>query len=261
MIRMFKIVCTGILLVLLSPAFLRAAEKKSFYEIRIFHVSSADQVQQVDNFLEQAYFPALHKAGISKIGAYHWMGNDTAVDKKVIVFIPLRSLKDITMVDNIVMTDPSVASAGEAYWNAAYNAAPFKRIETIILQAFPRMPVFEIPSLEGNKADHIYELRSYEGPTERLYRQKVKMFNVGGEVALFHRLQFNAVFYAQVLAGSHMPNLMYMTSFVNQAEHDAHWKAFGSDPEWVKLKNEPEYLNTVSKADILLMHPTSFSEI
>ncbi|HVZ25782.1 MAG TPA: NIPSNAP family protein [Sediminibacterium sp.] len=261
MTRIFKTVCAGLLLAILFPVLLRAAGKRSFYEIKIFHLRSAAQVQQVDAFLEQAYFPALHKAGIQKIGAYHWMGNDTANDKKVIVFIPLRSIQDITMVDNIVVTDPSIASAGEAYWNAAYNAPPFNRIETVVLQAFPKMPSFEIPELGGDKADHIYELRSYEGPTERLYRQKLKMFNTGGEVALFKRLQFHAVFYAQVIAGSHMPNLMYMTSFLNQSEHDAHWKAFGSDPEWVKLKNEAEYLNTVSRADVLLMHPTPFSEI
>jgi hypothetical protein len=35
----------------------------------------------------------------------------------------------------------------------------------------------------------------------------------GGEVPLFVRLGFNAVFYGEVIVGSHMPNLMYMTTF------------------------------------------------
>ena len=38
------------------------------------------------------------------------------------------------------------------------------------------------------------------------------------------------MFYASVLAGARMPNLMYMTTFENQAERDAHWKTFGDDP-------------------------------
>ena len=35
-----------------------------------------------------------------------------------------------------------------------------------------------------------------------------------------------------------MPNLMYMTSFENKAARDEHWKTFGSDPEWKKLKQK-----------------------
>ena len=131
----------------------------------------------------------------------------------------------------------------------------------MVLKAFPLMTSFQSPSLTGNKTERIYELRSYEGPTEQLYRQKVKMFNAGGEIALFKRLQFNAVFYAEVIAGSHMPNLMYMTSFNNRADRDEHWKRFGEDPEWVKLKAIPEYLNTVSKNDTILMNPAEFSEL
>jgi hypothetical protein len=32
------------------------------------------------------------------------------------------------------------------------------------------------------------------------------------------------VFYAEVLSGLRMPNLMYMTSFENKEDRDAHWK-------------------------------------
>ena len=73
------------------------------------------------------------------------------------------------------------------------------------------------------------------------------MFNKGNEIALFNRLGFNAVFYGEVLVGSKMPNLMYMTSFENRASRDAHWKAFSEDPEWKKLSAMSEYKNNVSK--------------
>ncbi|HTE26425.1 NIPSNAP family protein [Flavitalea sp.] len=86
------------------------------------------------------------------------------------------------------------------------------------------------------------------------------MFNEGGEIPLFKRLGFNAVFYAEVLAGSRMPNLMYMTSFDNQAARDEHWKSFGADAEWKRLSALPEYQHTVSKADIILLHPAIYSE-
>ncbi len=74
------------------------------------------------------------------------------------------------------------------------------------------MPVSKKPVLKSSSVEKVYELRSYESATEKLYLNKVDMFNAGGEITLFEQLGFNAVFYGMVLAGSKMPNLMYMTS-------------------------------------------------
>ena len=87
------------------------------------------------------------------------------------------------------------------------------------------------------------------------------MFNQGGEIELFKKLGFNAVFYASVLAGAHMPNLMYMTSFENKAARDQHWKTFGDDPFWKHLSAQPEYQHNVSHIDIVFLHPTEFSDL
>ena len=119
----------------------------------------------------------------------------------------------------------------------------------------------QMGKLTGDKKSRVYELRSYESPTEKLYRTKVKMFNVGDEVGIFNRLGFNAIFYAEVLAGKKMPNLMYMTSFESMEERDAHWKAFGSDPEWEKLKADKQYDNTVSHIDITFLYPAEYSDL
>jgi hypothetical protein len=87
------------------------------------------------------------------------------------------------------------------------------------------------------------------------------MFNEGGEVPLFKRLGFNAVFYADVISGSHMPNLMYMTSFENRAAREEHWKSFSADPEWKKLVALPEYQHNVSKAEVILCHAADYSDL
>ncbi|MEO8713079.1 MAG: NIPSNAP family protein, partial [Parafilimonas sp.] len=81
-----------------------------------------------------------------------------------------------------------------------------------------------------------------------------------GETDIFSRLNCNPVFYGDVIFGSRMPNLMYLTSYENMAEHDAHWKSFGDDPQWKQLSGMEEYKNNVSKADIILMHATSYSD-
>jgi hypothetical protein len=113
---------------------------------------------------------------------------------------------------------------------------PYVRIETILLEAFPTCRITPPPGpAQGYSADRIYELRSYEGPTEQYFANKVQMFNQGGEITLFDKLGFHAVFYASVLSGAHMPNLMYMTSFDNMAARDEHWKNFRRDPTWKQL--------------------------
>jgi hypothetical protein len=51
-----------------------------------------------------------------------------------------------------------------------------------------------------------------------------------------------------------------MTSFENKAARDAHWKAFGADPEWKKLSSMPEYKNNVSHIDITFLRATAYSD-
>jgi hypothetical protein len=57
-----------------------------------------------------------------------------------------------------------------------------------------------------------------------------------------------------------MPNLMYLTTFNNKADRDAHWDKFTADPEWKRLSGLPEYQHTVSKADILFLRPADYSD-
>jgi NIPSNAP len=88
----------------------------------------------------------------------------------------------------------------------------------------------------------------------------VKMFNAGGEIDLFKRLNFNAIFYAEVITGAHMPNLIYMTSFENMAERTKHWKAFVDSPEWKVLIADEQYKNNVSRNQTILMRNTDYSD-
>ena len=69
------------------------------------------------------------------------------------------------------------------------------------------------------------------------------------------------IFYGQVLIGSNLPHLTYMVSGENQDEHKKHWGAFGGHPTWAKLKNDPQYADTVSKIVNRFLVPTSYSQI
>ena len=247
-----------IFLFLVGSAF-TLAPKQEFYEIRIYHVKTDAQEKIVENFLKNAYLPALHRAGLENIGVFKPIELDTA-DRRIYVVTPLRTLEQVNSIQATLSSDKNYLQAGKEYLDATYDNPPFARMESIILKAFSHQPVFQKPALKGPREERVYELRSYEGHTEKIFQNKVHMFNEGGEVALFKRLGFNATFYGEVLSGPRMPNLMYMTTFENRASRDEHWKAFGADPEWKKLSALPMYQNNVSKIEIFFLRPTAYSD-
>ncbi|ACT94892.1 NIPSNAP family protein [Dyadobacter fermentans] len=249
------------LLLMVALSTVAAPPKREFYEIKIYHLKNADQEARVEAFLKDAYVPAAHRAGIKNVGVFKPVKTDTMAGKLIYVLTPLKSLDQLLTLPKTLDKDAAYTSAGKDYIDANYKNAPYARFESIILQAFTDAPVLTKPALTGPKSERVYELRSYEGHTEKIYQNKVKMFNAGGEVPLFKRLGFNAVFYGEVIAGSHMPNLMYMTTFDNKASRDAHWKSFSEDAEWNKLKVNPEYQNNVSKNTSFYLYPTEYSDI
>jgi 16S rRNA G966 N2-methylase RsmD len=234
--------------------------KRDIFEIKIYHLKTPAQSQRVEQYLRDAYIPAMHRAGIKKIGVFKPVV-DSMAEQLIYVLIPYTSLDQFEKLPSILEKDQQHTAAGKDYIDAVYTDPPYARIESILLKAFEGMPSFNSSKFTTPVAERVYELRSYEGHTEKIYRNKVQMFNKGNEIGLFNRLGFNAVFYGEVLVGSKMPNLMYMTSFENRSSRDVHWKAFSEDPEWKKLSAMSEYKNNVSKNTIVFLKPTEYSEM
>ena len=237
-----------------------APVKQEYFEIKIYHVSQKTQENRVDAYLKDALLPALHRAGISKAGVFKPIETDTAFSKMIYVFIPFRTIDQFMQLPELLGKDKLYAETGKSFLDAPYDDPPFVRYESILLKAFMNMPQFVVPKFDTPPSERIYEMRSYESATLAKAAKKREMFNQGGEIALFQSLDFNAVFYAEVLAGSHMPNLMYMIAFKDMKSHDDHWKAFVESAEWKRLSGLEEYKNTVSKANPYLMHPASYSD-
>lgn len=232
---------------------------REYYQLKIYHYKSQDQGTRLERYLQLAYAPAVHRAGIKHIGIFKPVAQQDT-DRKIYVFTPFSSLDKLAGIDHVLTADTKYLVDGADYVGADYKNAPYTRIESIILEAFPGMPSTAVPNLTAAKEDRVYELRSYESATEKYNVNKVHMFNAGDEIGLFKRLNFNAVFYSEVISGSHMPNLMYMTTFNSKADRDKHWDAFGNDPQWKALTAKDEYKNNVSHADIIFLHPTEYSD-
>jgi hypothetical protein len=237
------------------------AAKQQYYEIRIYTIAGAAQESMVDTYLKEAYIPALHRAGFLKVGVFKPVETDTASFGKLIyVFIPFKTIEQYAELPGILEKDKAYAEAGKSFLDAPYDNPPYNRHQSILLKAFLFMPQYAAPSYTTPASERIYELRSYESATEAKAAKKIEMFNQGGEIALFKKLKFNAVFYGEALAGNQKPNLMYMTTFSDMKSHDELWKAFVGSPEWKKISGLEEYKNTVSKNHTHLLHPTSYSD-
>jgi len=240
-------------------AFAPPPEKQQYYEIRVYRITP-DKEARVDSYLRDAYLPALHRAGIAKVGVFRPVEKDTAYGKLVYLFIPFNTVEQYLELTGKLEKDQVYVKAGKDFIDAPYNDPPFSRYESILLKAFAFMPQFKAPGHSTPPSERIYELRDYESATDLKAVKKIHMFNEGGEMKLFERLGFNAVFYGEVLMGSKRPNLMYMITFPNQASREEHWTAFRNDPEWKKISGLEEYKNTVSKVKNFFLHPTSYSD-
>ena len=257
----YRILAVSILLISVTfNGFGKSSEKQQYYEIKVYRISDKAQEGKVDAFLKDAYLPALHRAGIPVVGVFKPIEADTAFGKLVYVLIPFKTVDQFMQLPGQLSKDKVYAEAGKAFIDAPYNEPPYKRYESILLKAFMNFPQFKAPKYTNSPSERIYELRSYESATHAKAVKKIEMFNQGGEIDIFLKLNFNPVFWGEVLCGSHMPNLMYMTTFPDMKSHDEKWKAFGETDEWKKLSGMEEYKNTVSKANPYLLHPTSYSD-
>lgn len=234
--------------------------QREIYQIKTYTFDTDEQASMTEEYLKNAYMPALKRLNIKNIGVFKTRLTEKDTVNKLYVLLPLKSLTQIEDINASLAKDMVYKAAGSKYITTTYDMKPYRRMESTLLRAFEKMPVMKPTPLTGPRRDRIYELRSYESATEAIHENKVDMFNAGGEVDLFQKLQFNAVFYGQVISGSKMPNLMYMTTFADQASRDAHWKSFGDAPEWKTMKALPKYQNNVSHSDIMFLYPTDYSD-
>jgi len=248
-----------ILLCLLVAAAKGMSPPRCYYQIRVYHYKTAEQEAALDKYFKGAFQPALHRHGAWEVGVFKTIEKDT--DKRFYVLITLPFKSTLQKLETRLAKDQQYQTDAKEYFDAPYDHAPYSRMEVITLLAFKDWKIPGIPKLSASKPDRIYELRSYESPTEKYHENKIKMFNDGGEVWLFANLNFNAVFYADVLQGSHMPNLMYMTAFENMEARDKHWEAFFGSAKWKTLIADKQYDHNVSKAEIIFLHPTEYSDL
>jgi hypothetical protein len=181
-------------------------------ELRYYRMRNGTQVQRTTAFLQTHYLPAAQRAGIT-VGLFNT------------VVAP-----ESASLDKLAADKEFGAASAEFHAPAEPN---FLRAESSLLRAFNAMQAIDFP------AGGVVELRTYESKNPITLKRKIGMFEEGGEIAIFRRTGLAPVFFGETIIGPRMPNLTYMVAFRDQDARTKAWSAFGSDPEWQKLRSQP----------------------
>lgn len=232
------------------------AQDREFYELRIYKVFDYEKQEELLNYLRQSYLPALERQGIDRVGVFTILKDEN--DHSVFMLIPFENTEQFANLRSTLQKDREFAEAQAAFSDRPLKEPVYTRIESRFLKSFKSMPKLELADYCKDKSERIFELRLYESHTDDHARRKVKMFDEG-ETQLMRDVEMAPVFFGETLIGPTVPNLIYMLSAKNEEEHKKHWQAFLEDERWEKMKNLPEYKDTVSKIHSWFLTPTSFS--
>lgn len=237
---------------------------RQLIELRVFHFATPAKQQAFERFLGEAGIPAFARAGVTPAGAFKLSAKDNPELKlsgdpnDLYLVLPHASAESLLTLKARLAADETYQSAGRAVMAAAKSDPAYTRYESSLLLGFDECPTVLSPS---KAASRVLQLRIYESHNEERAKQKIRMFNEGGEIAIFRRVGLHPVFFGQALVGSKLPNLTYMVGFDDDKARDAAWNAFRADPEWKKLSGDPAYKDTVSMITNLVLRPVEGSQI
>ncbi len=240
-----------------AQAAARAAADVQYYELRRYEIESEEQKAGLDKFLSEAMIPVVNRLGVQTVGVFY----PAEGLSPVYVLLVHPSVGSFATLTHRLYGDSEFLAKGADFVNAPAEKPAYKNLEVQLMLAFTGMPTLKRPV---DAPGRIFQLRTYESPSEKTGLKKIEMFNTA-EIAIFRRVGLHPVFFGRTLAGAKMPNLTYMLGFKDMDESKANWDAFRADPEWQKLKAMPEYADgaILRKGGItnLYIKPASYSQI
>jgi NIPSNAP len=237
-----------------------AGKQRLYYELRRYQLVDGPQKKICDAFFQNAFIPAVNRLGIAPVGVFNLtVGPSTPA---IYVLLPSASLDSLVNLEAHLAADAQYISTGAPFLSAPAVTPAYQRIESQLMIAFEKIPGVTLPAATATNAARVFELRTYESPSDLDHKRKVEMMQSGEEL-IFNKAGFTQVFYGDTLIGGHLPNLTYMLSFENLAARDQHWTAFATSPDWKAMQANPRYAfeNIVSNITNLILTPAPYSQI
>jgi hypothetical protein len=241
-----------------ADASAEATAANEYFLLRFYYMRSGPQVDRTTKFLGGAYLPAAKRAGAKTVGFFSPVIGERS--PFILALIAYPSMSGYASAEARMAADKEFQAAADAY--DVIGDPAYIRIESTLLRAFDGLPSITPPPTDAKRTARVFELRTYESPSEKAGRRKIKMFE-DGEAGIFRRLGMQPVFFGQAIAGANLPSLTYMLAYDDLAARDRLWKAFGADAEWQKLRARPGLSDAeiVSNISNQILRPLSFSEV
>jgi hypothetical protein len=237
-----------------------ASGDREYYELRRYHLRRGPKQKVFDDYLREAWLPAMGRAGVGPIGVFSVMVGPEA--PSVWVLAPYRSLEEFASVPGKLKADAEYARAAAEARSAPASDPVYLAVESWLLRSIASVPKLEVPAQAKAGKGRVFELRTYQSHNKGANGKKIEMFDVG-ETALFRKAGLAPVFFGEALIGSRLPNLTYMLVFDDLAARDAAWRTFATDPEWKKLSSTPGFTDAEIVTDIsnVLLRPAAYSQL
>jgi hypothetical protein len=114
------------------------------------------------------------------------LGPDTPV---LCLLIRSTSVESLVTAELQPAKDETFMKAAAPFWNAPATAPPFVRAESSLMIAFEGWPKLVVPPVTAQHGKRVFQLRTYESPTNQDHAIKVEMFHKG-EFDIFQKAGF-----------------------------------------------------------------------
>jgi hypothetical protein len=244
----------------LAAAAAAPAAKPALIELRYWRLRNGpdNQRARITEWLTAKFMPRLLKAGVTQCGLFSAsVGEDQPHILQLNAYPEWAAFEQVSQK---VLADEEFMRETTAW--TSQPGLPYLRSEVRLFAGFEGFPQIEVPPTEPKRPPRLFELRTYESNHLFSLRKKIGMFE-NGEIDIFRKSGITPVFFGRAVAAPAMPNLTYMVCYDSLAARETAWRAFGSSPEWAKLRNTPglsdaEIVSNISSA---LYSPLSGSGI
>ena len=232
--------------------------KQEFIEVRKYIVKDADKRVKLVEVLDKALIPALNRQGIKPVGVLVPIARDAKYARNVFVVIPHQTAESFVAANAKLVADTEYRKDAAPIFETTSKDPVYMDCETFFLYGFPTMPTVELSELGPER---VFELRHYRSFNIERNAAKIKMFDQGGEIPIFRETGLNPIFFGNVIAGNRMPALLYMIGCPSLDKHAEAWGKFGAHPKWREIRALPEYADTATEIDNVILIPSSGSQI
>lgn len=228
--------------------------ERELYEWRTYRLADKAQQPGLHDYLKSAALPVWQRLGLGPVGVFTEIGPDAGPSIHVLLVYP--NAATFVAAREAIEADADYLKGAANYRTAKRESPAYDRIDSSLMLAFSAAPKITPPA----QKPRVLELRTYENHNDDRARAKVDMFN-DGECDIFPKCGFENVFFGETLVGDNLPNLKYMLAAPDMATNEKGWKAFLESPDFIRMRDDPKYADTMPNITKLFLAPTDYSQV